>query len=414
MAAPALVYFLVAGLAAAFAPAPVSAQTMTEAEALANYEAAKAAGRLAEATKYVLDYMEQAEGENAPLTVSLTQRYGNLLRDEGDIREAIKALKLARERGIIAFGEHGMELFAINLDLGEAYVDRDIGAGKPLEYFDDALEVLRENGQRETLLYVKTLVGVTARLTQAGALGGTFSADTRAESIGNFIRTDANTDRGRNESGSGLTTIDYRYDTGYRVLEGYMQEAVELAEVLDIEDSYLLAKVAVIQAKTKVLENVFLEVVPPHIRGSISGTKAQENYDREDDNLVSAIDVLMEDPGLNQSFVDIANSARMDIAWLSKDIERLTDFCSSNTLNMASEYPPDRLFEVAPDGSVIAPRFSFRIKTNIFERPDPGTYSNRNLNDDDRPQPQFVPVCINGRLMAALVHTPVVTIEDFE
>jgi len=405
---------LIVALAIGLASVPVLAQSTTEAEALANYEAAKAAGRLAEATKYVLDYIVETEGENAPLTVSLTQRYGNQLRDEGDIREAIKVLKTARERAIIAFGEHGMGLFEINLDLGEAYVDRDIGVGRPLQYFDDALEVLRENGQRETILYVKTLVGVTARLTQAGALGGTFAADTYAGSIGDFIRTDATTEQGRNESGSGLTTVDYKYDTGYRVLEQYMQEAVELAETLNIQDPYLLAKVSIVQAKTKVLENVFLEVVPPTIRGSISGTKAQENYDQEDDNLLSAIDVLMEDAELNQGFVDIANSARMDIAWLSKDIERLADFCQGNTLNMASEYPPDRLFEIAPDGSVIAPRFSFRIKTNIFERPDASKYDDRNMNRQDRTQPQFVPVCINGRLMAALVHTPLVTIEDFE
>jgi hypothetical protein len=62
-------------------------QSAAETQALKNYRFATAAGRHAEATKYVLDYMEQSEGENAPLTVALTQRYGNLLRKEGDIRE---------------------------------------------------------------------------------------------------------------------------------------------------------------------------------------------------------------------------------------------------------------------------------------------------------------------------------------
>ncbi len=172
---------LLVGLAMGFASlsVPVSAQSnandgqsAAETEALNNYEAAKAAGRHAAAVKYVLDYMEETEGENAPLTVSLTHRYGNLLREEGDVREAVSVLKTARDRGIIAYGEHGIELFEINLDLGDAYVERDIGLGKPKKYFDDALEVLRENGQHETILYVRTLVGITSRLTQAGALGG--------------------------------------------------------------------------------------------------------------------------------------------------------------------------------------------------------------------------------------------------
>ncbi len=400
---------------------PVSAQSnaddgqnAAETEALNNYHAAKAAGRNAEATKYVLDYMEKARGENDPLTVNLTHTYGNQLREEGDIREAVSVLKMARERGIVAFGEHGIELFVINLDLGEAYVERDIGAGRPKKYFDDALEVLRENGQRETTLYVKTLVGITSRLTEAGALGGAFSASPQGESLGNLVRSDSNSARGRNESGSGLTSIDYRYDSGYRVLEGYIQEAVELAEVLDIEDPYLGAKIAIVQAKTKVLETLFLEVVPPSIRGSISGTTAREYYQREDSNLLSAIDVLMGDAEQNQGFLDIANSARMDVAWLSKDMQHMANLCSSNTLNMASSYPPDRLFEITDDGDVIAPRFSFRISSNIFERPKASKYESRNLNQDDRDKPQFVPVCINGRLMAALVNTPVVSIEDIE
>jgi hypothetical protein len=172
---------LIVGFALGLAALPVPAsaqsnaiggQSAAEIEALKNYETANAAGRHAEATKYVLDYMEQTEGENAPLTVSLTHRYGNLLRDEGDIREAVSVLKTARKRGMMAYGEYGIELFEINLDLGEAYVDRDIGLGTPKRYFDDALEVLRENGQHETILYVRTLVGVTARLSDAGALGG--------------------------------------------------------------------------------------------------------------------------------------------------------------------------------------------------------------------------------------------------
>ena len=104
-------------LALGLASVPVSVQSKAndgesaaQTEMVANYEAAKAAGRPAEATKYVLDYMERTEGENAPLTVAVTQRYGNLLRKDGDIPEAVSILKVARERAIISFGEHGVQL----------------------------------------------------------------------------------------------------------------------------------------------------------------------------------------------------------------------------------------------------------------------------------------------------------------
>jgi hypothetical protein len=338
--------------------------------------------------------------------VALTQRYGNLLHKEGDIRQAVSILKTARQRGINAFGEHGIQLFEINLNLGEAYVDRDIGIGKPQKYFDYALEVLRKNDQHETTLYVRTLMGITSRLTQARALEGALSADTAGVELQD--------PGGETLISSGLSSLTHTYGSGYHVLAEYMREAVKLAGILEIEDPYLSAKVAIVQAKVKVIENLYLEVVLPNIRGSISGITAQENYQREDGHLLSAIDVLMEDAGQNQDFLDIANSARMDIAWLSKDMVRMTNFCSSNTLNMASRYPPERLFEIADDGSVIAPRYSFSISSNIFRRL---TRTEKRYDDwgpNRRPYkaPHFVPVCINGHLMAALINVPRVTMEE--
>ena len=394
---------------------PVSAQrnanegqSAAETEALNNYEAATAAGRHAAAAKYVLDYMEKTEGENAPLTVSLTQRYGNLLREEGDIREAVSVLKTARERGIIAFGEHGIELFTINLDLGEAYVDRRIGVYRPQKYFNDALEVLRENGQRETTLYVRTLVGIASRLTQAGVLDGALSVDTAGVNL-----TNPGGDGFENLIGSGMSSLTHRYQSGYRWVEPYMREALELAEVLDIEDPYLSAKIAIVQAKIKVIDTLFLEVVPPSVWGSVSGATTREYYQREDNNLSSSIDVLMGDAEHNKDILEIANSARMDISWLSKDMEQMANFCSSNTLNMASRYPPDRLFEIEDDGSVIAPRVSFMISSNIFRRLPARKIESLGPNQEKLDKtPRFVPVCINGRLMAALINVPRVTIEE--
>ena len=166
----------------------------------------------------------------------------------------------------------------------------------------------------------------------------------------------------------------------------------------------------------KVIETLFLEVVPPSVRGSISGITAKEQYQREDSHLLSAIEVLKRDAEQNQAYLDIANSARMDIAWLSEDMEHMASFCSNNTLNMASAYPPDRLFEIEDDGSVIAPRYSFMISSNIFQRPGANRSDigglNRNRERDKKPQ--FVPVCVDGRLMAALINAPRVTIEEVE
>jgi hypothetical protein len=397
-----------------FLSVPVSAQdnaseglSAAKAEMVNNYEAAKAEGRNAAAAKHVLDYVEKTEGENAPLTVAMTQRYGNLLRQEGDIRQAISILKTARERGINAYGEHGIQLFEINMDLGEAYVERNIGIGIPQKYFDDALEVLRQNGQHETVLYVKALVGITSRLTQAGALEGALSADTAGVQL-----TNPGGDRFETLLGSGMSSLTHAYQSGYGVLEQYMREAVELAEVLVIEDPYLSAQVAIVQAKTKVLETMFLEVVPTIVRGSISDGAAQEKYQQEDSHLLSAIDVLMADAGHNQDFLDIANSARMDIAWLSQDMDQMVGFCNSNTLNMASRYPPDRLFEIADDGTVLAPSFSFRISSNIFRRLEARERSDWGPNSRNKKIPYFVPVCIDGRLMAAMINVPRVTIEE--
>lgn len=409
---------LVVGLAIGLAllSVPVFAQSndvpsAAETIAMNKSEAAKAAGRHAEATRHILDYVEETEGENAPLTVTLTHRYGNLLRDEGDIRAAISFLKKARKRGIVAYGEHGMPLFEINLDLGDAYVDRDIGIRRPIQYFDDALEVLRENGQRETILYVTALVGIASRLTQGGALeGALLSADIAGVQLSSPGGVNS-----ENLIGSGMSSLTHSYASGYRLLEGYLREAVELAEDLATEDPYLSAKIAIVQAKIKVTETLFLEVVPPSIRGSVAGATVRKNYQQQDSHLSSAIDVLMADAGQNQDFLDIANGARFDIAWLRKDMKRMANFCSSNTLNMASRYSPDRLFEIEDDGSVIAPPFSFLISGNIIKRLQRGGIPNgRDPYKLPKKSPQFVPVCIDGRLMAALINAPRVTIEDID
>jgi hypothetical protein len=253
-------------------------------------------------------------------------------------------------------------------------------------------------------------VGITSRLTEAGALDGALSVDMAGVNLVNPGGAGF-----EDLIGSGLSSVTHAYGSGYGVLEQYMQEAVELASVLDIEDPYLSAKISIVQAKTKVLEALYLEVVPAGIRGSVTGATIREKYQNADNNLSSAIDVLKADAELNQDFLDIANSARLDVAWLSEDMERMTNFRTNNSLNMASRYPPDRLYEIEDDGRVIAPRFSFMVSGNIFRRLKASNVGGRGPNpgQTDR-KPQFVPVCINGRLMAVLINSPKVSIEEID
>jgi hypothetical protein len=296
------------------------------------------------------------------------------------------------------------------MDLGNAYIDRGIGVGRSRQYFDEALEVLRENGQRNTLLYVNALVATASGLTQAGALEGLFSAQTRGEGLEDMIDT-------------GLAGVTYGYNSGYGVLGSYLQEATELVESLGNEDPFLAPKIAIVEAKIKVIATVYLDAVTPNIRGSITEDTARELYELEDSRLASSFEILTRDPRLNREYLEIASHARMDIAWLNEDMEMMADFCNDDSLNMADSYPPERLFEIADDGSVNAPRFSFNIPGNIFgqlktnvidSRMNVGRVNNWGPNRKPGLKPAFVPVCIDGRLMAALINVPRVSIEEIE
>ena len=70
------------------------------------------------------------------------------------------------------------------------------------------------------------------------------------------------------------------------------------------------------------------------------------------------------------------------------------------------------LARIMEDGTVIAPDIGLRISTNIFKalrsRGEPPT------DEHGKPvkRPYFVPVCIDGRLMAALINKPRVTVEE--
>jgi hypothetical protein len=251
-----------------------------------------------------------------------------------------------------------------------------LGVGKPKKYFDDALAVLRENGQHETVLYVRTLVGITSRLTQAGALEGALSADTAGLGLTNpggaGLETLIN---------SGLSSVTHDYQSGYRVLAGYMREAVELVEVLGIEDPYLSAKVAIVQAKTKVLETLYLEVVPPSIRGSVPG-RCGKNINRRTTISHPQSTFSWRMPNRTRTFW-ISPTATV---WILRGLARIWKGWLVFARIIPSIWPPD----IRPTGCT---------------RSKPGETFRK---------PQFVPVCINGRLMAVLINSPKVSIEEID
>ncbi len=69
------------------------ASEVDEASMISSYDAARVDGDETAAIKHVLDFAEKAYGENAPRTVDLTHRYGVLLYQDGEYREATGVLK---------------------------------------------------------------------------------------------------------------------------------------------------------------------------------------------------------------------------------------------------------------------------------------------------------------------------------
>ena len=366
---------------------------------LSNYEAAMTDGEQAAAVKYVLDYAEKAYGENAPETVRLTHRYGYLLYQKGDYRKATEVLKKALERSTAAYGESGGEAYEINMNIGYAYSQWRTNLSPRAKYFDRALEILRERGEHESITYVTTLVNIVVNLMDNGGLKGSYSS-TIGENIGGF------------EDDMDFMTLEHEYTNKFHMAEKYVLEAVELGKKLENLDEYISSKIAIAHAKLKVMETADLAAVPMGVGGYISGGTERDYYDREEERLITAIDTLSKDIDTNKIFLDAANKVLMEIAWLDKDEDRLMAMCANGTVNSASEYPPDRLYEIMEGGTVFAPDIGIRISTNIFRTLR--TRGKQQLDENGNPvkKPYFIPVCIDGRLMAALIHAPRVTMEE--
>ena len=390
-------------LASSTAQAESQADTdkMQRLEMLSNYEAAMAEGDRAAAVKYVLDYTEKTEGENAPTTVKLTHRYGQLLYQNGEYREASNVLKEALERTTVAYGGSGGEAYEINMNIGYSYSEWSPSLSRRMQYFDRALEILRDRGEHETVKYVTALINIVVNLMDNDGLSGAVSTSL-GDDFERYMEGDIST-----------YSPEQEYDNHFDKAEKYLLEAVELARKLEDEDEYLTAKIAIAQAKLKVMETADFLAVPAGVSGRITRSTARNRNKREEDRLVSAIEKLSEDINSNEVFLSAANKALMEIAWLGKDGDRMFAMCADGTLNSASEYHPDRLYAIAEDGSVLAPNFSFRVTSNIFKPVVRRGEQPTDKNGNPIRKPYFIPVCIDGRLMAALINAPTVTIEEF-
>jgi len=375
------------------------AATATERMMLSNYEAAMAQGDQSTALNYVLEYAEKVYGENAPQTVKLTHRYGSSLYQDGDYREAVEVLKKALERSTASYGESGGEAFEINMNLAFAYGQWRGGLASRIKYFDRALEILRERGEYETITYVTTLVNIVVNLIDSGRLGGSYSSH-----ISDSLYSA--------EAAENVFPIENEYRNNFGKAEKYLLEAVEIGKKLEYLDEYISSKISILQAKLKVMETADLAAVPMGVTGYISGGTESDYYDQEQERLVTAIDNLSQDAVTNKIFLDAANKVLLEIAWLDKDEERMLAMCANGILDSASDYPPDRLYEVMEGGTVFAPDIGIRISTNIFKTLRSRGEQPKDKNGNPIKRPYFVPVCTDGRLMAALIHAPKVTVEE--
>ncbi|GEM_PF-2984516 len=390
------------GLAGHASFAVADSGSAAEDAALARYVAAANEQDTVAAIGHLLDYSILAHGENAPRTALLTHRYGELLMRAGRHREATAVLKTALERSEVAFGEYSEESLDINMSLGYAYGELGRRRVYGFHYFDRALEILRARGERETIRYVVALLNIVSSVADNDGLSG----QTTANIVDNdYSAVDGNVTN---------LQLDYRYRNDFDKVLGYLDEAGELARALADEDPFLSAKVAIARAKLEVLETADLASAPIGVRGRITHQTVVERNDATRDQLDDAMNVLSRDPESNSVFLAAANATLLDIAWLDDDRDRMLALCASGALDSSTQYTADRLFRITADGSVLAPEFGFEVPTNLFDGRFRPTKPARDELGERVAQPYFVPACINGELMAALVNAPRVIIEEFE
>jgi tetratricopeptide (TPR) repeat protein len=380
-------------------PSQANVSQADENRMIARIEAAEAEEDRTTALKYALDYSEKVYGENAPVTIRLMHRYGYSLYKDGRYREAINALKQTLERSTGIYGGSGGEAFEINMNLGNAYSQQNERWEPRLKHFDRALEILRERGEQESITYVATLVNIVINLLNSNSLSGDYSSH-----FNDTIQSE--------EAGEFAFHIESEYRNNFGKPEKYLLEAVEIGARLETLDPYISARIAVLQAKLNVLQTADLATLPGGVEGRITRGAARDKYDREQARLMTAIDRLAQDTETNRAFLEAANKILLDIAWLDKNEERLVAMCAAGTVNSAGDYPADHLYEIMEGGVVFAPEIGIRISKNIFRQVK---LQGRQMTDErgnPAKKPYFKPVCVDGRLMAALIHAPRVTVEE--
>ncbi len=377
------------------------------------YVAAQSEGDNALAMKHILKYKEITRGKNHPETIEAMQLYGKLLSKNLDFREATTVLIEAQERATKTFGPFAGPNYQLYMDIAHTYSKkRRARLRTKLNYFNKALEALRESGQHKSLKYVGALISTVSELMRDGSLEGEYSQtyndggnmDNQMDSMSSDISGGGGTDL--TEFG-----IDESYENYYDLAEAYLIEADELAGNLQDKDEYLRSKIAIIMARLKVMETAELASVPSTVEGGISTATEKKNYQREDKRLKDAIAAFSNDVEKNQQFLDLANQARMDIAWMNKDEKNMISMCADKLLDMSAKYSSYRLYDIMEGGRVIAPDLNMRVSKNIFKSlitlPRDRTRSNRKPR-----KPHFIPVCIDGELMAALINAPTVRIKE--
>jgi len=370
-------------------------------DSMSHYDDLKAEGKDTEAIKYILDISEKALGINEPNTIKLIHHYGRLLHEEGEYKKAVEVLLEAQERSVIAFGSFCGPAFQLNMYIAYAYSQKKSSLLLTTTYFDKALEVLRENGQYETIKYITTLVQISTDMMRDGGLKGGYTS---------ILEEDPNFVEDFDESDLGFLQ-EQTYENYFPMAEAYLIEAEKLATRLKIKDEYLESKIAIAMARLKVMETQDLAAVTMGAIGGISKAEARESYDQQDQRLQNAIKNLSRDAEQNGMFISMASKSRMDIAWMSKDEEQMANMCTDGQLDMTGKYSSDRLFEVQEGGIVVAPSVDLWISKNLFK----GIRSlgkEKRLSNRRGKTPHFIPVCIDGNLMAALINAPRVTISD--
>jgi len=101
----------------------------------------------------------------------------------------------------------------------------------------------------------------------------------------------------------------------------------------------------------------------------------------------------------------------MDIAWMNKDEKNMVSMCADKLLDMSAKYSSYRLYDIMEGGRVMAHDLNMRVSKNIFKSLITLPRDRSRSNQKPR-KPHFIPVCIDGELMAALINAPTVRIKE--